>query len=131
MSRKAVQVMVGAVMLLGWGLWGAHGIPTYRLESLVNYPNPFDSRLSHTTIRYSLEQDAQVTIRLYDVMGNPVREWGFSSGMEGGRQGMNQVAWDGTNGYGEKVSAGGYVCHVMVSEEKGLVQGTRKIGVVH
>ncbi len=118
-------------MLLGWGVWGAYGIPTTRLESLVNYPNPFDSRQGNTTIAYELEQNASVTIRLYDLLGSPVRVWNLDAGQIGAQQGLNQVPWDGADERGEKVPAGGYVCQVMVDEERGLVQGIRKIAVVH
>ena len=130
MSRKAAQILVGVLMLLGWGLWGAYGIPTARLESLVNYPNPFDSRQSETFISYVLDQDAPVTIRLFDVLGGHVRNWELPAGADGARGGLNRVPWDGTDEGGHKVPAGGYVCQVMVTEDDGLVQGIRKIGLI-
>jgi len=124
-------MIVGAAMLLGWSVWGVYGIPTPRLESLANYPNPFDSRLTATSIVYSLPTDAAVTVRLYDLLGRPVREWNFHAGENGARNGENRLSWDGTDESGAKVSAGGYVCQVLVEQESGLIQGIRKIAVIH
>ncbi len=130
MNQKAVQIAAGALMILGWGLWGAYGLPTARLESLVNAPNPFDSRQTSTVIFYRLQDDADVTVRLYDLLGGRVREWNFNAGADGAHQGENRLAWDGTDEGGQKVAAGGYLCQVLVKEEAGVVQGIRKIGVV-
>ncbi|MBI4397055.1 MAG: hypothetical protein HY548_08175 [Elusimicrobia bacterium] len=131
MNRKAVQILAGVLVLLVWGIWGAYGIPTARLEGLANVPNPFDSRQTQTYIVYSLAQDAHVDIHLFDLMGNPVRNWDLPAGVPGAQTGMNQVAWDGTDESGTKVTAGGYICQVLVAEDKGLVQGVHKIGVIH
>jgi hypothetical protein len=130
MNRRAVQTMVGALTLLAWGLWGANGLPTARLESLVNYPNPFDARRSPTVIAYRLDSDTRVTVRLFDLMGGSVREWEFSAGQSGARAGENRLSWDGTDEQGRRVAAGGYVCQVLVDESRGVVQGLRKIAVV-
>jgi hypothetical protein len=59
-----------------------------------------------------------------------VREWSFSAGEAGGRQGENRFAWTGVNEDGERVAPGGYICQVIASDEAGLIQGVRKIGVV-
>ena len=67
-----------------------------------NYPNPFNPT---TQIRYELPRDGMVTISIYDLMGksikslvNKVQPTGFRS-----------VRWDGTNKFGEQVSAGIYL----------------------
>jgi hypothetical protein len=131
MSRKAVQVLAGLVMLLGWGVLGAYGIPTARLESLMNFPNPFDSRHAATTIFYTLDSEARVAIRVYDLSGAPIRTWNFYPGEAGARAGENRIAWDGSDESGQKVAAGGYVCQVLVEQESGVMQGVRKVGVIH
>jgi hypothetical protein len=129
-SQKAVQIMAGALMLLVWGIWGASAIPTPRLEGLVNYPNPFNPLQTPTYIAYTLERDSAVIVRLFDLGGEPVREWNFGAGENGGRRGENKLSWNGVNEDGERVAAGGYVCQVIASDEAGLIQGVRKIGVV-
>lgn len=130
MNRRAVQVLAGMLMLLGWGVLGAYGIPSTRLESLVNFPNPFDSRQTSTTIAYKLQSDAYVNVRLYDYSGVPIRSWQFSAGTVGGRSGENRLVWDGSDESGRKVAAGGYVCQVLVQESDGVMQGVRKVGVI-
>jgi hypothetical protein len=130
MSRRVVQILAGLLMLLGWGVLGAYGIPSSRLDSLVNFPNPFDSRQSSTTIAYKLESDAYVNIRLYDYSGAPIRSWQFSAGAPGGMLGENRLQWDGSDESGRKVAAGGYVCQVLVEEDHGVMQGVRKVGVI-
>lgn len=130
MNQKVFQIAVGLVILLGWGILGVHGLPTSRLEGLVNFPNPFDSRLTKTTIAYQLRSEARVSIHLFDLTGGRVREWTFFPGEAGARAGDNRVEWDGTNASGDKVAAGGYMCQVLVEEENGVVQGVRKVGVV-
>ena len=80
---------------------------------------------------YILNQDAEVTISLYDLLGYQVAQWTFSAGSEGGKQGANRVPWDGTNGTGSKVSKGGYLAQIKVKSDKGVVTTIRKIGVIH
>jgi len=129
MSRKAAQILVGLLMLLGWGILGVNAIPTTRLDELVNYPNPFDNRNASTVIFYRLPAPARVTIHMGDLFGNNVKEWNFFPGEPGAMEGANKVEWDGTNGQGEKVAAGGYICRVLVEESEGVLHGVRKVGV--
>jgi len=96
-------------MLLGWGIWGAFAVPTSRLETLVNFPNPFNPASTHTTIAYSLSQNATVNIRLLTFWRKgphlgPVRRAARGpSGFEPDRVGRNRRDR-------RQVSAGGYVC---------------------
>jgi hypothetical protein len=124
-----------------WGAWSAislpaeTGVPTEVISSVSNYPNPVDTRRggpeSKTTIVYILNQNASVTITLYDLLGYQVFSWSFQPGENGGSMGANAVLWDGTNGSGFKVAKGGYIAQIKVQSEKGLVTAIRKIGVIH
>ena len=50
------------------GVNGTHEIPeNYRLEQ--NYPNPFNPT---TNIKYSIPKDLEVSLKIYDVLGNEV-----------------------------------------------------------
>ena len=96
-------------------------------KALINYPNPFDSRLESTTILFNLESDAAVSARIYDLFGNIVRDYNF--GMIS--RGANRLVWDGTNEAGDKVAKGGYICVMQINGEQVKVVASRKIGVIH
>lgn len=94
---------------------------------ITNYPNPFDSRLEATTIIYSITQEAEVKIKIYDLLGNLVRE--YPSINE--KPGIKQIYWDGTNEFGEKVAKGGYICVITSCNSFDRSFSFRKIGVIH
>ncbi|MCS7151963.1 MAG: hypothetical protein NZ928_06225 [Endomicrobia bacterium] len=113
------------------------GLPEQVISQVSNYPNPVDTRLGgeegKTWIVYVLNQDAEVTITLYDLLGYKVQEWTFKPGQEGGKRGANKVppeGWDGTNAAGQKVAKGGYIAQIKVKSSKGVITAIRKIGVV-
>ncbi len=113
------------------------GLPDQVISQVSNYPNPVDIRLGgeegKTYIVYILNQDAEVTLTVYDLLGYKVREWTFKPGQEGGKKGANRVppdGWDGTNEAGQKVSKGGYIAQIRVKSTKGVVTAIRKIGVI-
>jgi hypothetical protein len=106
-------------------------LPQRILEGLINYPNPFAAGREWTTIQYVLMLDADVDIKVFDLLGNPVWSRSFSPGENGGRMGTNMVQWDGMNDNGDVVGNGGYLCLVKVRPpgEDG-VEKTRKIAVM-
>jgi M6 family metalloprotease-like protein len=69
--------------------------------SVYNYPNP--TRGSSTTIRYTLGQEAEVRIRIYDLAGDLVDEFDGS----GYAHTENEVEWDLAD-----VASGVYLCRV-------------------
>jgi len=72
---------------------------TYYL--LQNYPNPFNPQ---TTIKYGLLDQSTVTIKIYDILGQTIRE------LVNAKQnpGHHRVIWDGRNNSGQVVSTGIY-----------------------
>ncbi len=69
--------------------------PELRLSNCHASPNPF-KKGRWTTIHYILNMDAEVTINLAEKGGHDVQDYGpFAPGTNGGRQGGNQVRWDG------------------------------------
>jgi len=65
-----------------------------------NYPNPFNPS---TTLDYTLPEDAEVTIKIYDTMGRMVFD--YSGTQNAGRY---TFKWDGINKNGQTVSSGVY-----------------------
>lgn len=78
-------------------------------EGLVNYPNPFQAGRDVTFLEYNLAQASNVTLTIYDVMGQKIYETEVSAGQTGGQAGLNRMAWDGRNADGETVGNGGYI----------------------
>jgi len=99
--------------------------------TITNYPNPFFPSVGPTMISYKLDDMATVTLQIYSLTGDLVREEVFPAGESGGLAGVNGFAWNGENGDGKLVASGGYVVKI---EARGggetLHVMRRKIGVV-
>lgn len=111
------------------------GFPSEEVISEVyNYPNPVDIRKDgeegKTTIRYTLNENAEVIVTLLDLLGYKVNSWTFPAGIEGGKKGANSIKWDGTNFTGLKVGKGGYICKIEVKSSHGTGVKIRKIGII-
>jgi len=110
-------------------------VATELLSKVSSFPNPVDLRKggieAKVDITYILNEDAEVTMTLYDLLGYVVMEKKYSSGQKGGIAGPNHVLWDGRNSLGGIVSKGGYIVRIKASSPKGSKIITRKIGVIH
>jgi hypothetical protein len=74
-----------------------------------NYPNPFNPS---TTIRFYLPSTAQVSLAIYNVLGQKVRTL-LDRRIEAGK---HQVVWDGRDGAGKPVSSGVYFVSMVASK---------------
>lgn len=88
--------------------------PTLEISKQINYPNPFSE---HTTIRYQLSQDADITIRIFNLAGQLVKTLEFDSGTEGGKatsyfDPYNDIIWDGTNDFGDEAVNDPYIYEI-------------------
>jgi len=70
-------------------------------ELFENFPNPFNPT---TTIRYSLSKSHNVSLVVYNTLGQKIR----TLVDEPQSPGIHAVQWDGTNDNGERVSSGLY-----------------------
>jgi len=84
-----------------------------------NYPNPFNPE---TWIPYSLGEDIDVTISIYDMQGRLVRN--LNLGYE--KAGIHRTEWDGRDNNGQSVSSGVY----FYTLRTGKFSDTRKMIVV-
>jgi hypothetical protein len=79
-------------------------IPTeYALHQ--NYPNPFNPT---TTIKYDLKQTSEVSLKIYNLLGQEVRTLVNASE----EAGFKNVVWDGLNNSGQRVASGVYIYHI-------------------
>ena len=84
---------------------------------LQNFPNPFNPE---TTIGYELAESADVTLQIYNVVGQVVRTLMASESQSVGRY---QVRWDGMDDRGTPVSSGIYFYQLSA----GKFQDVRKL----
>ncbi len=77
-----------------------------RSELLANFPNPFNPE---TWIPYQLAEAGRVTIKIYTLTGQLVRQFSLGHKEEGYYLTREQALhWDGTNQLGESVGSGVY-----------------------
>ena len=71
-------------------------------EILGNYPNPFNPS---TKFMFSIAEDAEVQIKVYNIIGQEVAtlldDWKA--------RGITTVEWDGRNALGRRVASGVYI----------------------
>jgi hypothetical protein len=102
----------------------------------INYPNPFGAQNPSTRIDYYLAEDADVTLRIFDLFGNRVWTRKIPAGAPGGMGRdksvhPNSVVWDGTNDKGQKVGSGGYILIAKAAASgRNVMDAHRKIAVV-
>jgi len=74
-----------------------------------NYPNPFNPE---TTIQYQLSQAAEVTLKIFNLLGQEVRT------LVNQRQpaGAHAVAWDGKDNFGRQAATGVYIFQLKAGE---------------
>ncbi|UCF65721.1 MAG: tandem-95 repeat protein, partial [bacterium] len=67
-----------------------------------NYPNPFNPL---TTVEYGLKSSADVTLKIYNLLGQEVRTL-IKANQEAG---YHSVVWDGRDNYGQLAASGIYI----------------------
>lgn len=77
---------------------------------LQNFPNPFNPE---TTIGYELAESADVTLQIYNVVGQVVRTLIAAESQAAGRY---QIRWDGMDDRGVSVSSGIYFYRISAGE---------------
>ncbi|HPD34173.1 MAG TPA: FlgD immunoglobulin-like domain containing protein [Candidatus Kapabacteria bacterium] len=87
---------------------GVNDHPISYNNNLKNYPNPFNNQ---TTISYELKAPANVSIKVYDMVGNVVSQV-FSGYQNAGPQ---QVIFESKDNHGTQMASGSYVYEVSVN----------------
>jgi len=90
------------------------------VKSVFNYPNPNQS--DFTTIRYYLNEDARVKIRIYDLAGDLADEFDGP----GLAHQANEKVWNVSH-----ISSGIYLAHIQAKTTSKTVSAVIKIMVVH
>ena len=88
-------------------------LPT-QTQLLANYPNPFNPE---TWIPFELGQDAEVTLTIYDVQGQRVRQLRLGIVIAGRYVTTDQaVYWDGKTETGERVASDTYFYQIAAGD---------------
>jgi len=82
-----------------------HAISLYQ-----NYPNPFNSQ---TTIRYKIDQNTQVELKIFNILGEEVR----TLVSKNQNPGCYQVYWDGRSKSGKQLESGIYIGRLIVDDK--------------
>jgi len=91
---------------------------------LQNYPNPFNPE---TWLPYELSANVPVTIRIYNLKGQLVRQLEVGKQEAGSYLDKKKAAyWDGKNQFGQSVSSGLY----FYTLKAGVFQATRKMVIL-
>lgn len=74
-----------------------------------NYPNPFNPV---TQIRYTLPQNTNVQLKIYDILGREIKTLVNSEQPAGGYI----IEWNGTNNFGAQVASGMYIYRIVAGK---------------
>ena len=89
-----------------------------KFRLLPNYPNPFNPE---TWVPYELAADTSVTICIYNVNGQLVRQLDLGPKQAGSYIGREKAAhWDGKDGAGQMVSSGVYYYQIKAGDFSAL-----------
>ncbi|MFB6286501.1 MAG: T9SS type A sorting domain-containing protein, partial [Candidatus Bipolaricaulia bacterium] len=92
---------------------GAEFVPD-KLALRQNYPNPVQTR-GQTTLEYSLPEQRDVSIRIYDVLGRRVRTLLDGKSQ---RAGVHTLRWDARNEQGQSVASGVYFARLKAGQTR-------------
>ena len=87
----------------------ANNINPFSFQLNQNYPNPFNPT---TSISYQVQLSGDVTLNIYDVLGNRIK----TLIDEPKAIGDYEIKWDGTNQMGERLSSGQYFYQLKVGD---------------
>jgi hypothetical protein len=104
-NPKKLMLAVGTAGFIEEKLSDYEMIPTsFSLDQ--NYPNPFNPT---TTIRYGLPNDVNVSLKVYNLLGQEVTTL-MNNVVK--KAGYHTVVWDGLNRHGDMVASGMYIYHI-------------------
>ncbi|MDE0300365.1 MAG: M28 family peptidase [Candidatus Poribacteria bacterium] len=101
---------------------GTEGDGRLVIENIMAYPSPvrFGTTNPRMRLSYVLNQDADVDVTIYTLVGVKVFERKFRAGNNGGRLGVNDgFNWNGNKSVGGRVAGGVYVCQIQATNSNG------------
>jgi len=108
-------------------------IPRDPEAAFITYPNPFGKNQDYANIRFIMEGNGEVEIRIFTLVGELVWTKIVQGETAGSHDGANesQYRWDGKNDKGYAVLNGVYLCVLRVKEQGGGTKVyTKKIAYI-
>ncbi|MFZ1946001.1 MAG: FlgD immunoglobulin-like domain containing protein [bacterium] len=97
------------------------------ISGLMSYPNPFDPYAGEkATISIDLSKQADVTVKIFDFAGEPVRTLVAD---DAGPGVFEDITWDGTDESGNIVATGAYIANIKIDDGQKVISKNIKIGV--
>jgi hypothetical protein len=97
------------------------------ISGLMSYPNPFDPWAGEkATISIDLSRQADVTVKIFDFAGEPVRTLIADYAGPGV---FEELKWDGTDESGSIVATGAYIANIKIDDGQKVISKNLKIGV--
>jgi photosystem II stability/assembly factor-like uncharacterized protein len=90
-------------------------ITATKFELIGNYPNPFNPA---TTIRFTLAENAPVSLFIYDNLGRLVKTIYKEQPMSAGN--LHQARWDAANDAGRRVASGAYYYRLIAGDKQAV-----------
>ena len=87
-----------------------------KIENVTNYPNPMDDNTNFTFEHNQKDNEMEVVIKIYDVMGQLVKT--ISERCYGTTARIDPIQWDGKSDGGESLSPGLYVYNVTIKNSQ-------------
>lgn len=87
-----------------------------RVENLRNYPNPMDNTTNFVFEHNQIDNEIDIVVRIYNVMGQlvkTIKQNSFGTSMR-----ISPIKWDGTSDNGVSLPAGIYLYNVTVSNSQ-------------
>lgn len=78
---------------------------------LGNYPNPFNPK---TEIAFNLENDANVSLKIYNIKGQLIKMYTQNEYSKG----IHKITWNGKNSENKNISAGIYFYRITINNEE-------------
>ncbi len=94
---------------------GTFAKPVYSFNLLGNYPNPFNPT---TTIAFTLDKAAPVSLVIYNALGQKVRQLLANKVMPG--RTVHKVRWNGADDFGRPVASGVYFYRLDTKEKHAI-----------
>ncbi|KAF0134660.1 MAG: psrP [Candidatus Saganbacteria bacterium] len=88
----------------------------------LSYPNPFNPELVNAAIGYTLSKASNVSVTFHDLMGNQIAKKSYSSVVDGGKAGYNEISWNGRDDSNSLAGNGTYI-YIISGDGKYLSKG--------